>query len=134
MADTPGPDTAQLVAAAERALAPVIADLERACDIPASIWIATESGYPTIWVSNGRSSGYAGTPMDENPEVAKAEMADYVQGQLMDQDIERFWPSCLEHGRGLHAEVREGAAVWFCRGGEHAVAAIGHLGQDEPAG
>lgn len=57
-----------------------------------------------------------------------AGLADVVQGEVMDQYVTRFWPSCSTHGRGLHAEVRGGEAVWWCRGGGHAFSSIGQLG------
>ncbi len=129
MADDKDSQAAELVAAAERALAPVLVDLERTCDIPASIWVTSEDGYPQVWVSNGESYGCASSPIDQDPERAKAEMADYVQEQLMDIGVDHFWPSCVAHNRGLHAQVHDGSAMWFCRGGEHSVAEIGHLGE-----
>jgi hypothetical protein len=57
---------------------------------------------------------------------AIAEVAEYVQDQL-DQSL-RCWPVCTRHDKGLHAEVRDGNAVWRCRFGEHTVALIGDLG------
>ncbi|MGQ0831417.1 MAG: hypothetical protein ACT4OV_07045 [Microthrixaceae bacterium] len=129
MADDDDPDIAELVLAAERALAPVLEDLARTCEIPASIWVTWEDGYPRVWVSNGDSYGYSSAPIHQDHEMTKAEMADYVQEQLMDIGVERFWPTCHEHNRGLHAEVRDGTAVWFCRGGDHTIAALGLLGE-----
>jgi len=37
------------------------------------------------------------------------------------------WPECRKHSVGLHPEVRDGHAVWWCRPGQHAVAAIGRM-------
>ena len=51
--------------------------------------------------------GCSSCPIHEDPEMAKAEMADYLQEQLMDVGVERFWPTCTDHNSlGLHAEVR----------------------------
>ena len=38
------------------------------------------------------------------------------------------WPKCLDHDAGLDAVVHDERAVWWCRFGSHAVAAIGELG------
>jgi hypothetical protein len=81
MSDDNDAQAAEL-AASERALAPVLADVERTCEIRATIWITSEDGYPQVWVSDGTSSGCASQPLPEDPELAKAEMADYVQEQL----------------------------------------------------
>jgi hypothetical protein len=35
------------------------------------------------------------------------------------------WPTCPEHGLGVHAREHDGAAVWWCASGSHAVARIG---------
>jgi len=63
----------------------------------------------------------------EQPE-AFAEVADYFQEQL-DQHrlLGSIWPVCSEHDVGLHAEVHDGQAVWWCRLGDHAVATVGAL-------
>lgn len=128
MADDEDSEIAELVRAAERALAPVLEDLARTCEIAASIWVTGDDGYPLVWVSNGESLGYSSAPIHEDHEMTKAEMADYVQEQLMDIGVDRFWPTCVEHDRGLHAEVHDGMAVWFCRGGDHTIAPVGLLG------
>ena len=56
---------------------------------------------------------------------ALAEVGDYFQEQL--EDELGCWPECKAHDAGLHAEVHDGAAVWWCRRGHHAVALIGEL-------
>lgn len=129
MADDNDGQATELIAAAERALAPVLADLERTCEIRASIRVMSEDGDLRVWVSDEGSYGWSSQPIDEDPEVAKAEMADYVQEQLMDVGVEHFWPSCTEHNRGLHARLHQGRAMCFCRGGEHTIADVGHLGE-----
>jgi hypothetical protein len=62
-----------------------------------------------------------------DPEATR-EIADYLQGEIMeDSAVWAAWPTCPEHHNGLHAQVHDDAAVWYCRTGNHAVAAIGHL-------
>ena len=58
---------------------------------------------------------------------AFAEVADYFQEQL-DQSGAGAWPVCERHDLGLHAEVHDGMAVWWCRRFQHAVAPVGSLG------
>ena len=104
----------------------VLADLHRTTDarpvvevvwMDSSIRITIDGGFtgPSMWAV-------------EQPEVL-AEVADYFQEQL-DQDpiIGSIWPVCPDHDVGLHAEVRGGKAVWWCRLGRHTVATIGEFG------
>jgi hypothetical protein len=82
-----------------------------------------EGGSVRIIVNNG----FTAPSMWERTEPeAIAEVADYVQEQL-DQEL-GCWPICDAHDVGLHADARDGVAVWWCRLGEHAVAPIGELG------
>jgi hypothetical protein len=41
------------------------------------------------------------------------------------------WPGCVEHDVGLHSEIRDGKAVWYCRLGKHTGALIGKLSPDD---
>jgi hypothetical protein len=63
---------------------------------------------------------------DANPQ-ALAETADYLQAQLTD-DMGAVWPLCFVHEVGVHAEVHDGVAVWWCRVGDHLRAPVGELG------
>jgi hypothetical protein len=55
-------------------------------------------------------------------------VADDAQGAIMESTWQA-WPVCPQHRLGTHAETRDGAAVWWCKGdGGHVVAAIGHWG------
>lgn len=54
------------------------------------------------------------------------EVADYIQSELMD-NYGPVWPTCPEHGYGLHPELHEGLPCWRCRPGGHSVAPIGQL-------
>lgn len=75
------------------------------------------SGGPPILPSSGRDAG-----------VALVEVADAVQDVVMEH-IWGVWPTCPEHGLGLHPALVEGTAVWRCAGaGIHTAAAIGDLG------
>ena len=55
------------------------------------------------------------------------EVADAIQEEIMDD--RRAWPECAIHNSGLHPEVRDAAASWVFRVGNHAVAEIGQLGK-----
>jgi hypothetical protein len=44
--------------------------------------------------------------------AAVVELAGYVQ-EWIAQDL-GMWPSCRQHGFGLHPRVEQGRAVWFC--------------------
>jgi hypothetical protein len=102
----------------------VLADLHRTTslkpDVVVDEWmdsgirIAIDESYtaPSVWEIG-------------EPELL-AEVADYFQEQL-DQTL-GCWPTCPRHDDGLHAEVRDGRAVWWCRRLEHSVAPIGSLG------
>ncbi|OPG11950.1 hypothetical protein [Microbispora sp. GKU 823] len=73
-------------------------------------------GSPPIWPRTG-----------EDPGQALAEIADATQDAVMEV-IWGVWPTCPDHGLGLHSELVRGAAVWRCTGGgAHTVAAIGGL-------
>jgi hypothetical protein len=114
-------------ALAKETVAMVLADLHRTMDVrpvvevdvwmESSIRISIDGGYttPSMWEV-------------EQPE-AFAEVADYFQEQL-DQNpiLGSLWPVCGDHDVGLHAEVHDGRAVWWCRLGDHVVATIGALG------
>jgi hypothetical protein len=62
----------------------------------------------------------------ENPE-ALAEVADYLQERVMEK-LWAVWPTCPRHGFGVFAQVHGGVAMWWCRFGQHGVAAVGLLG------
>ena len=77
------------------------------------IRIAIDGGYtsPSMW--------------EVDAAAAFSEVADYFQEQLGSE----CWPVCGQHHVGLHAEVRDGRAVWWCRVGNHPVARVGELGE-----
>ncbi|MFD4955596.1 hypothetical protein [Streptomyces sp. NPDC058451] len=63
----------------------------------------------------------------DTPAGAVTAVADLIQDDLMKQTWQ-VWPVCSDHRLGLHAATHQGAAVWWCAGGdEHAVALIGEL-------
>ena len=107
-----------------RALALVLADISRTtCWNPVvrlepwmdgDVRISVDGGFgtpPSVWQRT-------------EPEVI-AEIADYMQ-EMLDQNPS-IWPVCGKHDVGLHAEVRERTAVWWCRLGRHVVSEIGRL-------
>ena len=114
----------QELLATEQAVAPVRLDLARTCDLAVDVRIVVEDGHPRVWVNNGQA--WEGVELAD-PQGAVARAADYVQEQLMDVGVDAFWPTCPTHDRGLHAEVRDGHAVWWCRGGRHSLGAVGEL-------
>ena len=121
------------VALANDAAAAVVNDLHRTSTLRPKVLVDDYDGNGVrIWINDG----YTAPSMWEleRPE-AFVEVADYFQEQLDLADfLQEFeqargcWPLCAEHGLGLHAEVHDGTAVWWCRLGGHAVAPIGELG------
>ncbi len=63
------------------------------------------------------------------PELT-VEVADTIQGEVMEKDGYLVWPECDSHNAGLHPELAAGRATWVCRVGNHAVADIGRLHRD----
>jgi len=69
---------------------------------------------------------YQGTAlMGVDPADVLYQVADKVQDQVMDNQAP--WPTCDPHDAGVHAELREGRAVWWCRRGDHLVTEVGQL-------
>jgi hypothetical protein len=113
----------ELLAVARRAVARVVADLHRTTAERPSVAVDAWQGSSVRIVVNGGFT--APSVWERTTPEAIAEVADYIQEQL-DQDL-GCWPVCEAHNVGLHAEARDGVAVWWCRLGEHRVAAIGEL-------
>lgn len=113
-------------ALAKDAVARVLRDLHRTTKarpvVEVDVWKET-----TIRIT---VDGVYETPsMSEvRPNEAVAEVADYLQAQLIERPVPGVWPVCAVHGFGLHAEMHEGVAVWRCHPGRHSVATIGVLG------
>lgn len=118
----------QFVALANEAVAAVLGDLHRTAPLRPRVVV-------DVWMEYGIrisiDDGYTAPSMweIEQPE-AFAEVADYFQDQL-GQTL-GCWPVCQEHDLGLHAEVHDGTAVWWCRRMQHSVARIGSLGLEKP--
>jgi len=85
-------------------------------------WVETWDGH--------RGSGSGVFPASgKDPVTALEAVADEAQDAVM-ETIWGAWPVCPAHTMGAHAEVRDGTAVWWCKGaGGHAIAAIGAWGQ-----
>lgn len=63
----------------------------------------------------------------ENPD-ALVEVAAYLQEHVMESV--GLWPTCPAHHQVLLPDVEEGQASWRCQSGEHVVAPVGQLGND----
>lgn len=110
----------------EVAIIPVQADLDRT--LGGRVVLASgldADGRPQVVVDG--LGIYVWLGLDATDAVLLAETADSVQAEIMDQMVERFWPTCREHGRGLHAVPQAGVAAWTCRDGPHVVAPVGEL-------
>ena len=107
---------------AEKATAAVMLDLEHATGLRPEV---TVDLYQDRWIRIVIDRGHT-TPSMEARTVPEAlvEVADYFQEQVDSV----CWPTCPEHDMGLHAEVRNLSPVWWCRVGDHSVAAVGRLG------
>ena len=88
------------------------------------VWLNADSEV-CIWVNGG---GTIPSASGEDAERLKASVADYLQSELMEAEVAyRILPTCPTHAVGLHAQVTDTRAGWWCRTGEHLVAHIGSL-------
>lgn len=71
------------------------------------------------------TDGGIGPGAARDPVVALAAVADNLQDAIMESTW-TVWPVCPEHNLGAHARIRDGRAVWWCRGRGHVIAPIGH--------
>jgi len=116
------------VEVASRAVTAVRADLARATSVPIDLAVEEDEWGGTRLAVNGRRSGEPIWGIDTAKVLVQ--VADDIQTELADIVIQgrtRFWPECTRHNAGLHAELRDGRAVWWCRGGDHESGEIGHL-------
>lgn len=113
------------LALAEANVAIVMSDIERTTDLRPKV-VVNDLDEAVCICFNGNYTSPSVFAWD-NPE-ALAEVADYLQEHVMEA-LWRTWPECPEHDFGLFPQVRQGEAVWWCRPQEHAVAAVGHLGE-----
>ena len=81
---------------------------------------------PWVDVGFGHLPLSGASMMTVDPADILRQVADKVQDAVMGQSS--VWPECIPHDAGLHAELRDGRAVWWCRRGDHLVAEIGQLG------
>ena len=120
-----------LVEKLEEAVVPVQRDLDRTLGRSVHVEVIIDGVLELPVVSVDGNGGHSTeVALDAEREVAVAQVADDVQEELMDQNATSFWPTCRDHHTGLHAEVHDGAAVWWCRSGGHGVAALGQLDPD----
>jgi hypothetical protein len=122
----------------------VLSDLRRTTSEQCTItvqedeWGSARVGFWYLDASSGnRYGGSASSPLWEiDPAKVLAEVADEVQDGLLGVVVDgnwRFWPECRQHNAGLHAEAHDGRAVWWCRLGQHELAQIGRLGENDSA-
>ena len=120
----------QLDSACE-AVALVGSDIVAGTRLPAPSWEyrIEDAG----WVRVAYFSHFATTPLSgTNREDVVVEVADFIQDEVI-EDLHSPWPLCPDHKTGTYAQVVEGTAVWYCRFGSHAVAAIGRLNSSGPS-
>jgi hypothetical protein len=115
-------------AALEEALEIVKADL-RASGLSDTLRLYAWEGSRNIgvdaWAANSTSGGIF-PEEGKDPVTALVAVADDAQDAVM-HSIWGVWPTCPEHGVGVHARAHDGTAVWWCRiDGGHAIA-IGQL-------
>jgi len=104
----------------------VLRDMRATTKAAPNIDLRLDNVYGLIVSYNGGFTTPAMMSM-HNPEATR-EIADYLQGQIMeDSAVWTAWPTCATHRNGLYAQVHEDVAVWYCRTGNHPVAAIGQL-------
>jgi hypothetical protein len=137
----PEPLTEADAAVLRAAIAPLLADLaSTGMDLPELRAEAHEDragaicGFLRDPGETGETGGTGVYVMrDASPAEQVAGLAEQVQEWATDVQVDPRrpweWPKCLEHRRahGLHAEVRDGAAVWVCEEGDHTVAPVGAL-------
>ena len=64
--------------------------------------------------------------MEVLPAQITREVCDFMQMEVV-EDLWSGWPGCPNHGGMVLARVVDEIAVWFCRSGDHILAAIGQL-------
>jgi hypothetical protein len=117
------------LAALEAALEIVKADLH-ASGLPDTLRLYTWEGSRNVgvdaWAANSASGGIF-PEQGKDPVTALAAVADDAQEAVM-LSICGVWPTCPVHRLGVHAKVRDGAAVWWCPiDGGHVGARVGQL-------
>lgn len=123
-ADEPG-----WLAALEAALELVNADM-RATSLPGTgHLVVPDDFYPKnafveVWDGWRDTTEGIYPSCGSDPVLALSQVADNAQGAVM-HSINGVWPVCPAHSMGVHAEVHDGAAVWWCRSSGHVVTAIG---------
>lgn len=99
-------------------------DLHATTDERPLIEIRQDDEYGVIVSYDGEYTTPAFLAM-RDPE-ATCELADYLQTEVH-RAIGRTWPTCHEHGAGLHAATDGVQAIWSCHARGHQVAIIGEL-------
>jgi hypothetical protein len=111
---------------AQDAVALVLRDMRTTTKATPNVELRLDDEYGLVVSYNGGFTTPAMMAM-QNPEATR-EIADYLQGEIMeDGAVWTAWPTCRAHHNGLHAQIHDDVAVWYCRTGSHPVAAIGQL-------
>lgn len=111
---------------AQGAVALVLRDLHATTKARPNVELRYDNEYGLIVTYNGGWTTTAIVSL-QNPE-ATCEIADYLQGEIVeDSEVWTAWPTCPTHRNGLYAQAHNDAALWYCRTGNHPVAAIGQL-------
>jgi hypothetical protein len=114
------------IALAEEAVLAVVDDLHRTSRERPRIRVDDHEKRVRITVGGA----YTTPSMDALPferSAAFAEVASYIQEKVMG-NYGPVWPTCHEHGYGLHAQVHDDRAEWWCLPSPHRVAEVGNLG------
>ena len=111
------------VALANAAASAVLEDLHRTASLRPTVVVEADDGeHVHIWVNGG----FQLIDIQFDLRDVLVAVADYFQDELASEL--GCWPVCDQHDVGLHGEVHDGVAVWWCRLDHHAVAPIGELG------
>ncbi len=118
--------------ALEEAMSLVNADM-RATGLPGAGRLVVPEWSPNAfaesWDGEMGTSGGVFPASGSDPVSALVAVTDDAQDAVM-HSVWGTWPVCPAHGLGVHAEARDGAAVWWCAGGGgHVAAGIGQWGE-----
>lgn len=102
----------------------VLGDVHRTVGLQPNVTV--DSYMSVVRIAYGPNYKTPSVHATSNPN-ALSETADYLQDHVI-EDLWTPWPVCPVHDVGVYSEVRQDAAVWWCRAGAHLVAPVGQLG------
>jgi hypothetical protein len=103
---------------AARALVAVRNDMNPRTQNMAEIAVGLDSGFPHLMYADGWRHG-DDLVFDFDDVGTLTKVADIVQEFLMERE-HHVWPLCVIHHVGLHPQIRDSHAVWYCKTGSHA--------------